>query len=132
MVDLFKIKITKIHGFMAINWKVWGSLGVIVIIALVVIGFSQFGTKTPQAPISQEALEIPEASQTPVGLGGEQEQPVVIKPATGNVDDAVEGILSGIADDQALFVDAEKDAALITSDSQAISDFGQSYDANEF
>jgi hypothetical protein len=73
--------------------------------------------ESPQAPIAAPAQELPVA---------------VTKPATGNVDDAVNAILAAVSDDQALFADAEKDAALVGADSQAISDFGQSYNENEF
>ncbi len=96
---------------MTINWKIWASVGIVAVVALVMIGFNQFGTKAPQTPI------IGETSQTPVVV---------------SVDDAVSAISAGITDDQALFADAEKDTVLVTVDSQAISDFGQSYNENEF
>lgn len=115
----------KIHDLMTINWKVWVPLGIIAVVALVVIGSYQFGTKAPQAPVAEET------PQAPVAVS--QELPVVVtKPATGNIDDAVDAILAGVSDDKALFVDAEKDAEFIAADSQAISDFGQSYNENEF
>ncbi len=52
-------------------------------------------------------------------------------PAAGNVDDAVNAIFAEVADDEAFFADVEKDAELLVTDSQAISDFGQSYNENE-
>jgi len=110
---------------MTINWKIWAPVGIVVVVALVMIGFNQFGTKAPQAPI---AGEIPQA---PVAIS--QELPVAVaEPATGNVDDAVNAILAGISDDEALFADAVKDAELIAADSQLIGNFGQSYNENEF
>ena len=100
---------------MTINWKVWAPLGIVAVAALAITGFYQFGIKAPQAPIAVEKLPV-----------------AIIKPATGNADDAVNAILAGVADDQALFASVEKDAELIIVDSQAISDFGQSYNENEF
>jgi tetrahydromethanopterin S-methyltransferase subunit B len=117
--------ITKINDLMTINWKIWAPLGIVAVVALVIISSYQFGTKSPQAPIAEET------PQAPVAVS--QELPVAVtKPATGNVDDAVNAILAGISDDEALLADAAKDAELIAADSQAISDFGQSYNENEF
>lgn len=116
----------KIHDLMTINWKVWAPLGIVAVAVLVIIGFFQFGTKAPQTPVAEETTQAPIATPT-------QELPVAVtKPATGNVDDAVNAILAGVSDDLALFADAEKDADLLAADSQAISDFGQSYNENEF
>ena len=112
---------------MNINWKVFAPLGIIIIVAaLLLIGYSQFvGMEAQQ----DTAKKIPPQEQ-PIT---EKKQPIVAAPpATGNVDDAVDAILTEIVDDQALFADTEKDAELITADSQTISDFGQSYNENEF
>lgn len=118
--------ITKIHNLMTINWKVWAPLGIVAVAVLAIVWFAQFGAKAPQAPTAGETPQAPIAA--PV-----QELPVAVtKPATGNIDDAVNAILAGASDDQALFADAEKDAELIAADSQVISDFGQSYNENEF
>lgn len=118
--------ITKVHDLMTINWKVWAPLGIIAVVALAVIGYSQFGAKAPQAPVAEETTQAPIAAPT-------QELPVAVtQPATGNIDDAVNAIIAGVSDDQALFADAEEDAALVGADSQALSDFGQSYNENEF
>jgi len=134
--------ITKVHDLMTINWKMWAPLGIVAVVALVIIGSYQFGTQTPQAPVTGETPQAPVARETPQApvagqtpqapIGGTAPAPVATKPATGNVDDAVNAILAGISDDQALFADGEKDIALVAADSQAISDFGQSYNENEF
>lgn len=115
----------KIHDLMTINWKVWAPLGIVAVVAFIVVGSYQFGTKAPQAPIAEETPQAPVAVL--------QELPVAVtKLATGNIDDSVNAILADISDDQALFADTEKDAELIVVDSQAISDFSQSYNENEF
>lgn len=101
---------------MTINWRIWAPLGIVAIVALIIIGFYQPEPKMPTAPV----------------IGETPQAPVAIPQASGNVDTAVDAILVGVSDDQALFADAEKDAELITADSQTISDFGQSYDENEF
>lgn len=86
-------------------------------------------TKAPQAPVAGVPAITP--SPLPTLSPTIAPQPLAVKPATAIVDDAVSAILAGVADEQALFADAEKDAELITFDSQAISDFGQSYNENE-
>lgn len=108
--------ITHIHDLMTIYWKIWAPLGIIVVVAVIIIGSYQSGPKTPTASV----------------MGETPQAPVAIPQASGNVDTAVDAILVGASDDQALFADAEKDAELITADSQTISDFGQSYNENEF
>ncbi len=107
----------KIDDLMTINWKIWGPLGIIAVVVVVLLSSYQFGTKAPQAPITAPSQELTVA---------------VTKPATGNVDDAVNAILAAVSDDQALFADVEKDAALVNADSQELSNFGQSYNENEF
>ncbi|OGZ55121.1 MAG: hypothetical protein A3F85_04565 [Candidatus Ryanbacteria bacterium RIFCSPLOWO2_12_FULL_44_26] len=118
--------ITKTYNLMTVNWKIWAPLGIIAVAILVMVGFYQSGIKPFQAPTAEEEM------QPLVAVEKQQEQPIVVKPATGNVDDAVNAILVGISDDEAFFADAVKDAELIAADSQAISDFGQSYNENEF
>lgn len=110
---------------MTMNWKIWTLVGIVAVVALVMIGVNQFGSKTPQAPITAEA------PQAPVAVS--QELPVAVtKPATGNIDNAVDAILAGISDDEVFFADAVKDAELVAGDNQSINDFGQLYNENEF
>lgn len=115
----------KIHDFMTINWKVWAPLGIIAVVAFVVVSSYQFGAKAPEALVAEETPQAP--------IAVSQELPiVVVKPPTGNTDDAVNAILASVSDDLAIFTDAEKDAELLAVDSQVISGFGQSYNENEF
>ncbi len=112
----------KINNLMTVHWKVWAPIGIVAVVALAIMSSYQFGTKEPQAPVAEETPQAPIAAPT-------QELPVAVtKPAIGNVDDAVNAILAGVSDDQALFADVGKDAALVAADSQAINDFGQSYE----
>ena len=102
-----------------INWKAWIFVGIsIVVIALIV---QYMAATPPQIDVAPQAIDIPP-----------QELPAVITtPATGNVDDAINAILNDVIDEQALFADEEIDAVLLDADSQAISDFGQSFNENE-
>ena len=107
---------------MAINWKVWAPLGILVLAVLAILWFPRSGerepltSKVPQAPVERKV---------------EQEPAMAVVPATGNVDDIINALLADSANDQALFAEAETEAELIAADGQAISDFGQSYNAND-
>ena len=102
-----------------INWKAWVFVGITVLVIVLVVQY--MAIMPPQIDETPQAIDIPE-----------QELPVVITtPATGDVDDTINAILDGIIDEQALFTDEEKDTALLGAESQAISDFGQSFNENE-
>ena len=61
-----------------------------------------------------------------------QEKEITPPPATGNVDDAANAMLQELSDEGTLLSEEESDTELIISDSQEISDFGQSVNENEF
>jgi hypothetical protein len=91
------------------------------------VGVSQFGTKSPQAPI--------------VDSGQVQEMPVAVsqdllkessQPATGNIDETVDAILAAAFAEESYSADAVKDSELVAADSQSINNFDQSYYENEF
>ena len=107
---------------MAINWKVWAPLGILVLVVLAILWFPRSGERAPMTD---------KAPQAPVERKAEQEEATAAVAATGNVDDVVNALLADTADDQALFSDAEKDAELVAADGQVVSDFGQSYNAND-
>ena len=103
-----------------INWKAWISIG--ITISVIVLVMQYMAIMPPQIDEAPQAIDIMP----------EQELPTVITtPATGDVDDAINAILNEVIDEQALFIDEEKDAILLGADSQAISDFGQSFNENE-
>ena len=56
---------------------------------------------------------------------------VVPPPATGNIDDVVDALMKELSDEDSLLKEEDDDAVLAISDSQEISDFGQSIDENE-
>jgi hypothetical protein len=99
----------QIHNFMAINWKL--VFGVIILAIIASVSYYQFVLKTPS--------EVAEVAKAPTEVN--------IVPATGNVDDAVLALLNDADAEAAILANVENDANLITADSQAINDFGQSY-----
>jgi hypothetical protein len=101
-----------IYNRMTINWKILVPVGIVAVMALVLITDNKIGNKISQD--SDTALTQ-----------------VVTTPATGNLDDVVVAVLASANDDEALYADAAKDSELISADSQAISNFSQSYNENE-
>jgi len=100
---------------MAINWKL--VLGVIILAIIAAASYYQLVLK----PASVEVSQLPESAvqQAPAAVG--------IVPATGNVDDVAEALLKDVDAEAALLANIDNDADLLIADSQAIDDFGQSY-----
>lgn len=93
--------------FMTINWKL--TFGIIVLAIVASASYYQFVLK-------EKPLEIVKA---PTDIG--------VVSATGNVDDVVLALLNDVDAEAAILANIESDANLILADSQAIDDFGQSY-----
>jgi len=109
---------------MTLHWKTWTLIGIVAVAALAAVVWRQFGTETPITGENRANQEVP--------ITVSQDLPAATsEPATGNVDDAAAAILAGAADDEALFTDAVKDAALVGADSQTITNLGQSFYENE-
>ncbi|KKQ76731.1 MAG: hypothetical protein US98_C0027G0007 [Parcubacteria group bacterium GW2011_GWC1_38_6] len=98
--------------------KYWKILTVVVILLLLVVAFDYYQLKTgsPQQDSSNQD-----------NVAGEK---VLVEPsvATGNIDDAVNALLRETTNELIIFEEESEDAVLIEVDSQAISDFSQSYD----
>lgn len=87
---------------------------IIVIAVLILMVFAFFPKPLPPPPGPSQVMEI--------------------KPptATGKVDDLVAATMVEISDEELLIKEEEKDTALISLDSQEISDFGQTINESEF
>ena len=117
---------------MAIKWKVIAPLGVLAVVVLIV-GINRF-SKGPMEKVQSPAQTTP-GQTTQSGTAGEIPSLTSIPTpqATGNVDDTAAALLSDSSDETSVTVKAvDDDTALLSSDSQAISDFGQVYNENEF
>jgi hypothetical protein len=107
---------------MATKWKVILGVLAIIVIAVIVAQFSGRGGKE-SVPLPGEQ---PQASE---------EQTTVAKPpaATGKINDVIDSLLSDSLDEVSQASKAmDDDAALMDFDSQAINDFGQAYNENDF
>ena len=103
-----------------INWKAWIYIGITISVIVLVAQYTVL--MPPQIEEIPQMADIVPAQELPI---------VTTTPATGSVDDAINAILNEAIDEQALFTDEGKDAMLLGADSQAISDFGQSFNENE-
>jgi len=109
---------------MTLHWKTWTLIGIVAVAALAAIVWKQSGTEAPITGENQANQEAP--------ITVSQDLPAATsEPATGNIDDAVAAVLAGVADDEAVFADAVKDADMVGADSQTITNLGQSSYANE-
>jgi hypothetical protein len=119
------ITIIKNQYTMAKNWKIIVSVGVLALIALVAV-ITQFGGKPEQvsgpAPTEEQPLAQPSVA------------PVAKPPAaTANVDDVVDALFADSSDEISQVSKAvDDDVNLVGLDSQAISDFGASYNEKDF
>ena len=96
----------QIYNYMTINWKL--VFGLIILAIVVSVSYYQFVLNKP-SEIAKAPTEIE------------------IVPATGNVDDVVLALLNDVNAETAILANIENDANLLIADSQAIDDFGQSY-----
>lgn len=107
--SIINIILNQIHNLMAPKLKL--ALALVVVLAIVgIFAYYQIGQKAPQY-LTQEGQK----------LGA-------LPKATGNVDDAITALMQDSASEEAfLLANDEEIASLVNLDSQAISDFGQSY-----
>jgi len=128
-LEIKEIIFNPIHNLMT-KWKVIVPV-VIVVLAILVWGIIQFGQKG--------LITGPEGGQ----LTGEEEEyiekeyvktpkEVSVPEITGDIDDVINAMSAFSENEMVIITDEGNDASLINLDSQAISDFGQSYDESEF
>lgn len=94
------------------------TIGIILIILLVAFVYYQQSVKEAVAPAEENWKSSTQQIEPP--------------KATANVDAMVDAAIQGLAAESDLVSDEDKDSSLIGADSQAINDFGQSYDEKEF
>jgi len=108
---------------MAEKWKIFVPIGVLVVVAVLIVGF-QLLKKPSETAVSQKGKGI--TTETPTAQEGE------VPKATDNVDDMISAL---VGDSNAEFSQSSKEAddiELLNFDSQVINDFGQSYNESDF
>ena len=104
------------------KWKM--IIAVVVVIAAILIVYALIGTETPE-PLQPSIQKPPAQSEKKISE-------IAPPAATGNVDDSVDALLQDSALETLASEEENSDADLLGADTQAISDFGQSYETSEF
>ncbi len=105
------------------NWK----MGIPVVAVVLLVGIAVVGMKKGNVPPSGDT------AVAPVTMPVSQESapaPMQMKmaAASGSVDDILVALNTEASADQAAMADSDGDLALVASDDQVISDYGNSYD----
>jgi hypothetical protein len=122
-ISTYELILNQIHIFMT-KWKMAIP---VVLVVLVVAGLMiiRSGQKTQPAPESvQEQSTETGYVQTP--------EEVPVPRALGTIDDVIDAMTAFAENEQVIIVEEGNDASMVTIDGQAVSDFGQSYNENEF
>lgn len=93
-----------------------------IVIALAVVVVVLIGILVYYSPVIEKPPVSPELTEEPA---------ILPPPATGDVDDLVDALTSELFDEDPLLIEGERDAEVITTDSQEIDDFGQTINENE-
>jgi hypothetical protein len=117
----YELILNQIHIFMT-KWKMAVP---VVLVVLVVAGLMIIRSGQKLQPTQEESQAInTEYVRVPVEIP--------IPKATGNIDDIIDAMTAFAENEQVITVEEGNDASMVMLDSQAISDFGQSYNENEF
>lgn len=97
-----------------------------MLIAIVVVGVNKSKVNFPNTSTNNQ--EVAQGS-----LNNSQNLPIAsIEVPTGDIDATVDSFIASANAETAFYDDAAKDGELLGSDSQALDDFGQAYDENNF
>jgi len=126
-ISNYELILNQIHTFMT-KWKmaIPVVLVVLVVAGLMIIRSGQKTQPTPEAGSVQEQSQAAETEYVQIP------EEVPVPQATGNIDDIIDAMTAFAENEQVIIVEEGNDASMVTLDSQAISDFGQSYDENQF
>jgi hypothetical protein len=127
----YELNLNQIHSLMN-KWKVIVPAAIVILI-VAVWGFARFGLRGPTTGPESELS----TGKEPVEEFVEKEyvktpEAVSVPNVTGDVEDIIDAMTALSENEMVIITEEGNDASLVTLDSQAISDFGQSYDENEF
>jgi len=117
----YELILNQIHTFMT-KWKMAVP---VVLVVLVVAGLMIIRSGQKSQPMQEESRATDtEYVQVPIEIP--------VPQATGNIDDIINAMTAFAENEQVITVEEGNDASMVTLDSRAISDFGQSYNENQF
>jgi len=119
----YELILNRIHNLMT-KWKfvVPVAIAVLLIIAWGIIKFGPLGA-VPPSTTEQEQTTTEQYVQVP--------PEIPVPEPDGQIDNAIDALTALSANEQTVIVEEGNDASMVTIDSQAISDFGQSYDEGD-
>ena len=135
----YEIIFNQIHDFMTKRRIIVPAT--IVVLVIIVWGIIQFGQRVPitgpetgpSAGEEQTGKQTGEQTAEYVEKEYVKTPPEVSLPqVTGDIDDTIDALTALSENEMVIIVEEGNDVSLIDFDSQAINDFGQSYDENEF
>lgn len=117
----YELILNQIHIFMT-KWKMAIPifLVVLVVVGLMVFRSGQKIQPTGDIKNDREAGDVQVFEEIP------------IPEATGKIDDVIDAMTALAENEQLIIFEENGDTSMVVIDSQAISDFGQSYNENEF
>jgi len=117
----YELILNQIHTFMT-KWKMAVP---VVLVVLVVAGLMIIRSGQKPQPVQEESWATDtEYVQVPIEIP--------VPQATGSIDNVINAMMAFAENEQVITVEEGNDASMVTLDSQAISDFGQSYNENQF
>lgn len=136
-VSYFEKIMSNIDQLMQMNWKIAAPIAVVAIAVVAVLGM---GEKNAPLATDQESVSttaMPESAMmkneaVPTGRAMMAMNTMPVEPATGNVDDLVASLNADADADVTALSDGSADIALVTSDSQSVTDLTTAYDETTF
>jgi hypothetical protein len=111
------------------NWKLWGGVALVAVIALVLFGAKQSTAPEPLGESPEAGMPVP-GTDTPETVVSPSPSPVSAGPVS--TDSVVNAILGDAAADQTLIAAEEANADLAIQDASDLNDLGAAYSGNEF
>jgi hypothetical protein len=127
----YELILNQIHNLMT-KWK-FVVPAAIVVLLVVAWGIVKLGPKG-NVPVSTTEQEKTTAQQEQTITEQYVQVPpeISVPKADGQIDSTIDALMALSANEQTTIVEEGNDASIVTIDSQAVSDFGQSYNENQF